>query len=127
MTFSHSISDIAEIATAKVGIPEWKWAKWQRMECGSIVTGYVPKTYLRGPQKGQPRRGAETPGTRRDVVVSDSEADAHATNYETTTGLCYQCKGSGKQVAGWSATEGVRYCTCKRCNGSGKAAPMDAA
>lgn len=119
MKFLHSINDIGNIAAAVVGIEGWTMIRWQKMDGGSLVSGYVPLLYVRGHNKGKPRRGAPTPGTNRQVVVSDADADAHAAKYEAT-GVCYQCKGTGQQWNGWSRESGVRYCTCERCKGTGK-------
>ena len=122
MKYQFSIKDICEIAAASVGIPGWRWIRWQKMDAGgSLVTGYVPQTYKRGPKKGEPRLGAPTPGTERKVVVSDADMDAAAAKYEAETGLCWHCKGTGQVAVGWSRAEGIRYETCRRCAGTGKA------
>ena len=83
MKYQFSIKDIGEIAAASVGIPGWRWIRWQKMDAGgSLVTGYVPQTYKRGPKKGEPRLDTPTPGTERKVVVSDADAEAGAAKYE---------------------------------------------
>ena len=53
MKYDFSIKDIGEIAAQSVGIPGWRWIRWQKIDVGgSLVTGYVPQTYKRGPKRG---------------------------------------------------------------------------
>ena len=53
------------------------------------------------------------------VVVSDSEMNAFAQEYERTTGKCWNCKGSGQAFAGWSKDEGTKTRPCERCQATG--------
>lgn len=122
---SFSIGDFLEAAEEKVGIEGWKAYRWQRLDCGSnLVTGCVPDgVYARGRRKGEPRYSKPLPGTQRVVAITMSEMRVRAARFESTTGKCWKCKGTGQEFAGWSAAEGVRTRRCGRCHGTGKAPP----
>jgi hypothetical protein len=118
-THKFSIRDCEDLAKSKAGIEGWKACCWERAGDDSIVTGSVPVgTYRSGPRKGR----LKFVGPFTKVVVTRSELESAAIAYEATTGLCWDCKGSGRVVVGWSKAEGSRYQSCDRCGGSGKVA-----
>lgn len=114
------MSHLDNVARRKVNGPEgWAVCAWEVIGEGSdlVVTGGVPRLLKAGPRKGKP--------TWRDVptqraVVTRAELDAEKARYEADTGKCSECMGSGKVLASWSATEGVMYRPCKRCDGTGE-------
>ena len=57
----------------------------------------------------------------RRVIVTKAELQAKAAVYETETGKCWDCKGTGQVWAGWSKADGTRYRDCPRCNATGNA------
>jgi hypothetical protein len=116
MTYKYSLNDVMELAEKKVGIEGWIGYSWKRCGSDSIVTGDVPiGLFKSGQRKGKPRfRG---PG--RTVIVTNVEMQATAATYESETGNCWDCHGSGQIAIGWSQTDGKRYTTCTRCGGSG--------
>jgi hypothetical protein len=118
MNYNFSIGDIMDFAESKSSIPGWKAFRWEKVGDDSIVTGSVPTgTYRSGPRKGRPKfTGPETK-----VIVTKAELEVTAAAYESTTGKCWDCKGSGQTWAGWSKDEGTRYETCSRCKGTGTA------
>ena len=120
MRYRFSIRDAMEIAASKSGIADWQGYAWEAMGNGSVVTGCVPDgVYSRGPRKGNPRFSRPVEGTHRKVVISDSDMDVYAQNYEATTGKCFECRGTSHVYNGWSRDEGLRQASCERCGGSG--------
>lgn len=122
MNYNFSIKDAMDLAAKKTAVEGWQAWKWESITGGHLVTGEVPNgTYTRGPGKGQPRFGQAGAQHKQRVIVSEAELQAVAAAHEAETGECWDCKGTGKTWAGWSAKEGVTYRPCKRCGASGKA------
>ncbi len=97
----------------------WEICKWERMgPDATLFSGCVPGVFASGPRKGQKKWGPIT----RECIVTDAEADAEASRFEAETGLCHSCGGDGQEWAGWSAVEGSKFRTCRRCTGSGHVA-----
>ena len=109
------------VARKKLGQPqEWRWCKFEMIgdtyDC--VVEGGVPRVLKSGERKGQP--------TWRDCaltkcVVTQAEHDQAKADYETETGKCNACAGSGLWLSGWSADAGNRFKPCQRCGATGKA------
>lgn len=109
------------VARKKLGQPqEWRWCKFEAIgdtdDC--LVEGGVPRLLQKGKNKGRP--------TWRDSVLSKcvvtrSEMDQAKADYETETGKCNECAGSGQRYVGWSRDTGKRFRPCVRCNATGKA------
>lgn len=119
MGYRHTIKDIMEVAGHKA-MPGWIGDQWEAVDEASIVTGGVPDgVYSRGPRKGQPRLGKWLPGTKKKMIVTDAEMDLSAKFYESESGKCYNCKGTGQEYYGWSRESGEMLRTCQRCGGSG--------
>lgn len=118
---SVSIRDVFDAAIEKLGINGWKPYRWEAATGGNIVTGSVPfGVYRSGPRKGQPVFDSTD---RKTVVVSDEDVKTRAERYESETGNCWNCKGTGQVVSGWSAKAGTRYKACGRCGGTGVLKP----
>lgn len=99
--------------------PEWKWCRLEWIEPDAmLVTGGVPRIYVRGPRKGQPKWGGVT---REQCVVTEAERRAEWASYEASTGLCYNCCGEARTLYRWSKDSGTEYRECRRCTGTGKA------
>jgi hypothetical protein len=119
MPNKFSIEDVMTFAKSKVGIDGWVAYTWEACGDDSLVTGDVPSgIYRSGPRKGKQK----FTGPGRKVVVTRQEMQAKATAYESDTGKCWDCKGTGQVWAGWSKTDGTRYRDCQRCNATGNAA-----
>jgi hypothetical protein len=121
--YNFSIGDIMQIAERKM--PEgWSAFRWERATGGSMVTGSIPDgVYSRGPRKGKPRRI----GPKEVVVVSKNEMGTAAAAYESSSGNCWDCKGTGQVPWKWVKAGGWQHKSCDRCHGSGSAQLMDAA
>ena len=119
------MSHLDEVARRKVSGPEgWKVCRWERIGTGNdlLVEGGVPRLLESGPRKGKQ--------TWRDVliqkaVVTGDEIDAEHARYESTTGKCGDCYGTGEVFASWSVAKGTTFRECKRCGGTGERGSSD--
>jgi hypothetical protein len=113
-------SHVENIARRKAKAPnEWRLCAWERIgDDGMVVKGGVPRLLTRGKNKGLPtwKNSLITK-----VVVTDAEIQQEHANYESATGLCGDCFGTGEVFAKWSIGEGVTMRTCPRCGGDKKA------
>lgn len=83
---------------------------------GFIVTGAeITGTITHGPRKGKARYSKDTVR----VIVTKAEVDAECDRYESETGRCSNCLGTGQQFDGWAIKTGARFKTCERCGGNG--------
>lgn len=103
------------IARRKLGVGgDWRWCNLVAIGPDGVrVDGGVPRALRSGPRKGHM--------TWRDAplqtcVVTTGELEAERSNYEATTGHCWECLGTKQVVARISATEGRKY---KECRGGG--------
>lgn len=105
------------VARKKLGFgDDWRWCKLQWIGFDAVIEGGVPRLLTRGPRKGQPTwRDSEM----EKAVVSDSEIRQARLDYESHTGKCCECAGSGKRLLGWSREEGKAFTQCLRCNATG--------
>jgi hypothetical protein len=116
MNYNFSLNDIFRCAEQKCQIPGWKAFAWEKAGTDSVVTGSVPTgTYKSGPRKGD----LKFTGPKSKIVVTKVEIEATAAAYESSTGKCWNCQGTGQTWAGWSKDNGTRYKTCSRCKGTG--------
>jgi hypothetical protein len=109
------------VARKKLGQPpEWRWCKFEAIgdtdDC--VVEGGIPRLLQSGKRKGQV--------TWRDCtlikcVVTRAESDLAKVEYETETGKCQECAGSGLRLKGWNRDTGNHFKPCVRCGASGKA------
>jgi hypothetical protein len=108
------------IAIEKSGIEGWVPFRYELIgKSDTIMTGGVPRVLTRGPNKGE--RTWDRPHSQ--VAVTKAEVDAAMAKYEAETGLCANCEGTKKEVAGWSAAEGTKHRECSKCCGTGNAKP----
>ena len=117
------------VAREKCGAIADEW----RVYCWEVVGDYKAsrdfvvgigqvRQMTRGPNKGnhtwRDASGKMLPSTK--VVVTGGEMDAARRKYETVTGNCSACGGSGDVFASWSKAEGVKTRECSRCTGDGR-------
>jgi len=108
--------------------------RWYQFECGSKregsplpagmvrLRGCVPsRFYTSGKRKGEPVWSEPVPGTRNTVCFMNSEVRVTQEAWETQTGQCAQCDGTGQQFAGWDRVNGRRTKRCEKCGGTGLA------
>ncbi|MGF6212385.1 hypothetical protein [Comamonas sp. 4034] len=115
------------VAREKLGekAKDWQIFRWERIGDGNDFVVGFGQTRLKtsGKNKGETTwrgiDGRQLPHGK--VVVTGAEMDAARAKYETDTGHCGECGGTGQAWCGWSAAEGTKYRTCHRCNGTGKA------
>ena len=86
------------------------------------ITGAVAPLKTRGEHKGMPNWNKRDRATEKTVFITPEEHDRWVQEWEKKTGKCADCTGSGKQLSGWSVTEGAKYRPCKKCSETGKAA-----
>lgn len=114
------------IARKRLGISDERW-RWMSLE--AIGDDGERHTLLKGgmegpPFKSGPRKG-EVNWARRDrawdrtLVISMDEYRAFRDEWEAKTGRCKNCGGCGWVGFRWSATEGVSFRRCARCEGTG--------
>jgi hypothetical protein len=116
---SVNVQDVFDAAIEKLGINGWEPYRWEAATDGHIVTGSVPfGVYRSGPKKGQPVFDSTD---KKTVFVSNEEIKAMANRYEAETGKCWNCKGTGEIMFGWSKKNGVIHKICSRCDGCGTA------
>jgi hypothetical protein len=82
-----------------------------------IVRGAVVPLKTRGKNKGHPDWKNMESATARTLYIKPDEHWPWLMDYEARTGQCFNCQGTGEEVAGWSVTKGVKHRTCSRCTG----------
>ncbi len=78
------------------------------------LEGYVSTTYKRGEKKGQPRRTS-----KQGLWIKQADIQQYQKEWETLTGKCSQCNGTGKLLQAISPDEEA-YKECTACNATGK-------
>jgi hypothetical protein len=117
--YRFSINDIMKAAENKHGIKGWQAHSWERCGKDSIVTGDIPiGVFKSGSRKGE----SKFKGKGQKVIITKDELIKVAIEYETTTGKCWDCHGTGQELVGWDKSEGSIYRSCQRCQGTGEAA-----
>jgi hypothetical protein len=102
--YNVSIHDCFEIAEKKLAVDGWRGYAWERSSGGDLVTGR-----------------SENPHEKPcEVFVSHADQQSHAAVYEATTGLCWDCKGTGEVFKQWTRARGNENEICERCAGSKK-------
>ena len=99
------------------GGPDWKVAKMEWIGDSMLIEGGDARPIKSGPNKGRP--------TWREckvfdkIILTQAEIEAEEAAYETTTGNCHQCNGTGKRLVRSSVLSGKEYGPCRRCGGTG--------
>lgn len=94
-------------------IDGWEMCIMEAVTGGMLITGGIP--HMVGNKKKWPAKK-----TMERILLTRADVEAEETRYESETGNCYVCYGTGQKTAGWSAAEGVRYRECPRCKGVGR-------
>jgi hypothetical protein len=94
-----TIHDCLEIAEKKLAVDGWRGYAWERSSGGDLVTG----------------RSEDRHERPREVFVSYADQQAYAAAYEATTGLCWNCKGTGEVFKQWTRALGNENKICERC------------
>lgn len=106
------------VALRKLNCTADEWDAWLMeviTDDAILFTGGKPRLKKTGKNKG--KRTWDKP--YRKVVVTDGEVRAEFERYEKETGLCGQCYGEKQECVGWSAKDGNKMITCRRCKGTG--------
>lgn len=111
---------IDRVARKKLNALEsWEHYKWEIVSLDDLlVTGGIARLLKSGKREG--RRTWD--GKGQTVVVTAAELSAEYLLYESETGNCHKCGGSGRALFSWCAIDGNEYETCQACDGTGKAA-----
>jgi len=107
-------------AAELAGIPGWKAFRYETVEGGFLITGAVAKPYVRGSRKGQPNWKNLDPSTLKRIIITKTSSDYFIQSWESHTGKCSKCYGTGKESRGWTKAEGKLLRTCLKCLGTGK-------
>ena len=83
------------------------------------VRGAIPVGVMKsGPRKGS----AKWPKELQTLWMRRRNMDRTQIEWESETGQCFKCQGSGQEYRGWSRVEGEIHGPCSRCNATGKSA-----
>jgi hypothetical protein len=97
----------------KLGLgEEWDSFAWRGVGKDNILKFGVPAVSKKGKRRW--------PKPHVEVVVTQAEEVAERLSYETSTGNCATCLGSGKIAGAWSREKGLSFRDCFKCGGSGK-------
>jgi hypothetical protein len=89
---------------------------WERVGPDAVIyTGAEFRIKTKGPDKG----GRKFFGEKKQAVVTKAEMEAEKVRYETDTGNCASCCGTGEVFKRWNHKTGTHYKMCKKCNGTG--------
>lgn len=95
----------------------WEWLKSGTDYTTMLLSGGVCPPLLSGPRKGKPNYKKMTGELNFYLTVAEIEAADLA--WETETGNCSHCHGSGKSVFR-VAKESNEFKPCKKCDGTGR-------
>lgn len=114
----------------KYSLPDnWQWFRIEAMPSGGpykfnlLVGNVVTETYKRGPRKGLPNWGKRNKAEDKTLVLMLDDHQRWLEEWESKSGLCWVCEGSGKNVSRvWmEGNEAKReYTVCRRCKGTGE-------
>jgi hypothetical protein len=107
------------VARRKLGVgADWRWCSSKVVGVDWVIEGGVPRVLKSGPRKGS----LTWNGTAlQSCVITKAELQFERSEYEKTSGKCWECQGRGEVVHGWSKDAGTRHKTCSRCGGRGAA------
>jgi len=83
------------------------------------IVGAVVPLRTRGPNIGRPNWRRLDKATRRTIVILPAEHDLWIAEWETATGKCSNCTGSGRTISRVSIVDGTEYAQCAKCKGTG--------
>jgi hypothetical protein len=122
---SHYLDFAEAMLRRRHGLPEdFRFFKFEAVGetgedySGTMLTGVICPLVATGPRKGRPNWKAKDKTTQRKFFVPDSAVAQEEQAYESETGKCAECMGSGKQVHSVSAKAGTTYRPCRKCKGS---------
>ena len=114
------INHAANVAKRKLSpLPSgFEFSGWEIVGPDTVVfRGGVARKISRGPRKGQRTWDKIT----HKVAVTKAEEQEEVNRYESETGKCAECGGTGEMWAGWNHKTGHCYSECTKCSGSGAA------
>ncbi len=104
--------------------PEWQAYLWEVKGIGIYIEGAVPNgVFKRGKRKGHTNWKLRDKNTEAAITIPNDRHREWLRRWETDTGKCHHCKGTGQEFAGWSVSEGVKRRDCGRCGATGDAQP----
>lgn len=112
------------VACKKMGLDNsWEIYAWEVIDTDSedrdfLVKGGIPRLLKIGPRKGK-KTFRDATSLRR-AMVSSAEIEKCRLDYETETGKCHGCCGTGLMFRKWSSAGGTEYDECSRCDASGR-------
>jgi hypothetical protein len=116
--------DLFQLTAERVHKVPSGW-RWCRLDSHNKPQGFIEMQgaipigeYKSGPRKGMPKW--PNSDQLQTIWIQESEMNAVAEQWESETGKCHKCDGSGKTVASSHVVHGKTYRECKRCKGSGK-------
>lgn len=99
--------------------PSFQFLNWRGREDGHHLEGGPTRLITRGKRKGMPTFCGE----KVTVIVQPNEIEAEERAYESSTGYCAECVGSGRVFAKWDHKTGTWFRACQKCGGTGKCKP----
>lgn len=118
---------IEEHAREKCGAGEtWRMFRWECFPHGGepiyqSVTGAVCEHhFLRGPRKGQTNWQKRDARTEQTVNITVVDHDKWVKDWQSRTGKCSECVGTGEVFKRWSLKTGTEFSQCHKCKGTGK-------
>ncbi len=108
---------------------DWQVVSWEKVGMSpgrrdyqylEIKGGVYRHTVQKGKNKGDIDFRKPEPGTVATVSLTPQQIEAWLEKWETETGCCKDCDGTGFRWNGWSAKSGNSYRPCKRCEQTGR-------
>jgi DnaJ-class molecular chaperone len=100
--------------------PDWRVYRWTVKGRGVEVEGAVCNAFItRGKWKGRTNWKKKDLNTLITITIPDALHKQWMREWESRTGLCHNCSGTGEEWAGWSAAEGTKRRPCRPCGASG--------
>ena len=95
---------------------EFKFRSWEVIATdGVLYKGGVTRKITKGPRKGRLTWGKISHA----VVITRADEQNERSRYETETGLCSECAGTGQMWVRWNVNTGNHYMLCDKCGGKG--------
>lgn len=107
------MTHIDSAAQRKIGIEGWEPCVFEAITGGMLITGGIPKM-ANGKKKWPARKLMDR------IILTETDVSTEEDRYESETGNCRVCYGTGQQTIGWSAADGIRTRSCPTCGGVGR-------